>query len=75
MNFLYKLTIMILKNQPQLKRIEKSQKQTRYLESDGYKRKFLCEGILEKENVRIENQCRHTRESRQLQKDFSGKAL
>ena len=55
---------MISKNQPLLKRIEKPQKQTRYLESDGYKRKFLCEGILEKENVRIENQCRHTGESR-----------
>ena len=55
---------MILKNQPLLKRIEKSQKQTRYLESDGYKRRFLCEGILGKENVRIENQCRHTGESR-----------
>ena len=75
MNFLYKLTIMILKNQPLLKRIEKSQKQTRYLESDGYKRRFLCEGILGKENVHIEIRYRHTRESRQLQKDFSGKAL
>ena len=64
MNFLYKLTIMILKNYPLLKRIEESQKQTRYLESDGYKRRFLYEGIWGKENVRIENQCRHTGESR-----------
>ena len=75
MNFLYKLTIMILKNQPLLKRIEKSQKQTRYLESDGYKKKFLCEGIWEKGNAHIEIRYRHTRESRQLQKNFSGKAL
>ena len=56
---------MILKNYPLLRRIEKSQKQTRYLESDGYKRRFLYEGIWGKENVRIENQCRRTGESRQ----------
>ena len=56
MNFLYKLTIMILKNYPLLKRIEKSQKQTGYPESDGYKRKFLCEGIWEKGNEHIEIQ-------------------
>ena len=66
---------MILKNSLPLKRIQLLKKQTVYPESGDRKRRFPFGYIWEKRNVRIEIRYRHTRESRQLQKDFSGKAL
>ena len=66
---------MILKISPPLKRIQLLKKQTGYPESSVHKRRFPFGYIWEKGNVHIEIRYRHTRESRQLQKDFSGKAL
>jgi len=50
-NFLYELTITILKNSPPFKRIQLLKKQTGYPESGVHKRRFPFEYILEKGNV------------------------